>query len=77
MREENRAIIRRLFERLDEGIPTPGPSCVLPVPHSAVQAARNRFHQLLTRWEKKVENYWALLHFARRWITSRAAEVVG
>jgi len=37
----------------------------------------NRFRRLLIRWEKKVENYLALLHFACAWITFRAAGVVG
>jgi transposase len=37
----------------------------------------NRFRRLLIRWEKKVENYLAMLHFACAWITFRAAEVVG
>jgi transposase len=37
----------------------------------------NRFRRLLIRWEKKVENYLALLHFACAWITFRAAQVVG
>ena len=37
----------------------------------------NRFRRLLIRWEKKVENYLALLHFACAWITFRAAWVVG
>lgn len=33
----------------------------------------NRFRRLLIRWEKGVENYLALLHFACAWITFRAA----
>ena len=37
----------------------------------------NRFRRLLIRWEKKVCNYEALLHFACAWITLRAAEVLG
>ena len=37
----------------------------------------NRFRRLLIRWEKKVENYLALLLFACAWITFRAAWVVG
>ena len=37
----------------------------------------NRFRHLLIRWEKKAENYVAMLHFACAWITSRAAGVVG
>jgi putative transposase len=37
----------------------------------------NRFRRLLIRWEKKVENYLALLHFACAWITFRAAELFG
>lgn len=37
----------------------------------------NRFRRLLIRWEKKVDNYLALLHFACAWITLRAAGVLG
>jgi putative transposase len=37
----------------------------------------NRFRRLLIRWEKKVENYLALLHFACAWISFRAAELFG
>ncbi len=37
----------------------------------------NRFRRLLIRWEKKVENYLAMLHFACALITFRAAGVFG
>jgi putative transposase len=37
----------------------------------------NRFRRLLIRWEKKIENYLALLHFACAWITFRAAQLFG
>lgn len=37
----------------------------------------NRFRALLIRWEKKRDNYLALLHFACAWITCRAAGVFG
>jgi putative transposase len=37
----------------------------------------NRFRRLLIRWEKKVANYLALVHFACAWITFRAAELFG
>jgi putative transposase len=37
----------------------------------------NRFRRLLIRWEKKEENYVAMLHFACAWITFRAAGVFG
>jgi putative transposase len=37
----------------------------------------NRFRRLLIRWEKKVGNYVALLHFACAWIAYRAAGVLG
>ena len=37
----------------------------------------NRFRRLLIRWEKKVENYVAMLHFDCAWITFRASGVVG
>ena len=33
----------------------------------------NRFRRLLIRWEKKAENYEAMLHFACAYITYRAA----
>jgi putative transposase len=41
------------------------------------QSWMNRFRRLLIRWEKKVENYVAMLHFACAWITFRAAGVFG
>ncbi len=34
----------------------------------------NRFRRLLIRWEKKIENYLAMLHLACAWITFRAAD---
>ena len=37
----------------------------------------NRFRRVLIRWEKKAENYLALLHFACAWMTFRAAELFG
>ncbi|MCL6432251.1 MAG: IS5 family transposase [Anaerolineae bacterium] len=37
----------------------------------------NRFRRLLIRWEKKAENYLAMLHFACAWITFRAAGLFG
>jgi putative transposase len=37
----------------------------------------NRFRRRLIRWEKKVENDLAWLHFACAWITCRAAELFG
>lgn len=37
----------------------------------------NRFRRLLIRWEKKVENYVAFLHFACALMTYRAAGVLG
>ena len=36
----------------------------------------NRFRRLLIRWEKKVPNYKAFLHFACAWIAFRAAGVI-
>ena len=41
------------------------------------QSWMNRFRRLLVRWEKNVENYPAMLHFACAWITFRAAELYG
>jgi putative transposase len=37
----------------------------------------HRFRRLLIRWEKKVANYEAFLHFACVWVTYRAAGVLG
>lgn len=37
----------------------------------------NRFRRLLIRWEKKEENYIAMLHFACAWITYHRAEIFG
>jgi transposase len=37
----------------------------------------NRFRRVLTRWEKKVENYVGLLHLVCAWITFRAAGLLG
>lgn len=37
----------------------------------------NRFRRLLVRWEKKVANFKAFLHFACAWITYRASGVLG
>ncbi|MFZ0894033.1 MAG: IS5/IS1182 family transposase, partial [Candidatus Nitrosopolaris sp.] len=32
----------------------------------------NRFRRLLIRWEKRIENYIGMLHFACEWITYRS-----
>ena len=37
----------------------------------------NRFRRLLVRWEKKVENYLAMLHFTCALITFRAIRLLG
>ena len=37
----------------------------------------NRFRKLLIRWEKKEENYIAMLHFACAWITHKAGGIFG
>lgn len=37
----------------------------------------NRFRRILIRWEKKVANYLAFLHFSCAWIAFRAAKVIG
>jgi len=37
----------------------------------------NRFQRLLIRWEKKSENYLALLQLASAFITVRSVEIVG
>lgn len=37
----------------------------------------NRFRRLLIRWEKKTENYLAMLHFACAWICFHSARLFG
>ncbi len=37
----------------------------------------NRFRRLLVRWEKKADNFLAMLHFACAWITFRSAGLCG
>jgi len=37
----------------------------------------NRFRRLLVRWEKKQENYTAMLHFACAWVSFRSVDVFG
>jgi len=37
----------------------------------------NRFRRLLIRWEKKIENYLAMLRLTCAWITFRAAGLFG
>ncbi len=41
-------------------------------PVERTQAWHNRFRRLLIRWEKKVENWLALIHFANALIAFRA-----
>ena len=37
----------------------------------------NRFRRLLIRWEKKEDNYIAILHFVCAWITYKRGDVLG
>jgi putative transposase len=37
----------------------------------------NRFRRILIRWEKKVENYFGMLHFVCAWITYRSCGLLG
>ena len=37
----------------------------------------NRFRRILTRWEKKLENYVGLLHLVCAWITYQSASLLG
>jgi putative transposase len=37
----------------------------------------NRFRRVLIRWEKKPDNYLAILQFVAAWIAFRAARVLG
>ena len=41
------------------------------VDHPVEKGLTSRFRRLLIRWEKKVENYIGMLHFACAWITYR------
>jgi putative transposase len=41
------------------------------------QSWLNRFRRLLIRWEKKAENYLAMLYLACAWITYRATGLFG
>jgi hypothetical protein len=55
---------------------------ILPPVHTILTAADRsiaiiRRLEVHDRWEKKVENYLALVHFACAWITFRAAELFG
>jgi transposase len=37
----------------------------------------NRFRRILIRWEKKVENYFGMLHLVCAWITYRCCGLLG
>ena len=37
----------------------------------------NRFRRILIRWEKKVENYFGMLHLVCAWITYRCSRPTG
>jgi len=37
----------------------------------------NRFRRMLIRWEKKIENYIAMVHLGCEWIAFRAAGLFG
>src|SRR5512135_2956096 len=41
------------------------------------QSWMNRFRRILIRWEKKVENYFGMLHFVCAWITYRCCGLLG
>lgn len=41
------------------------------------QSWMNRFRRILIRWEKKVENYFGMLHLVCAWITYRSAGLLG
>lgn len=66
------AHIRRKGEDLSQRQPIPGYRArrwVVERTHSWM----NNFRRLIIRWERRVGNYLALLHFACAWISSRAA----
>jgi len=70
------AHIRKRGEEIDEKKKIPGYRArrwVVERTHSWM----NRFRRLLIRWEKKVENYTAMLQFACSWITFRSAGLFG
>ncbi len=58
-------------------IARPQPSTADPQHLCLDNSWMNRFRRLLVRWEKKQENYTAMLHFACAWISFRSAEAFG
>lgn len=70
------AHIKARGEEIAEKLRVPGYRCrrwVVERAHSWM----NRFRRILIRWEKKAQNYLAMLHFACAWITFRAAGLFG
>ncbi len=70
------AHIRSRGEEIDEKKQMPGYRArrwVVERTHSWI----NRFRRLLIRWEKKLENYIAMLHLACAWITFKRAGLFG
>lgn len=68
--------IRARGEEIDLKQRIPGYRCrrwVVERTHSWL----NRFRRILIRWEKQVENYVAMLHFACGWICFRGAGLFG
>src|ERR1700733_6406762 len=64
---------KKLVEATLESIPVGRPEPTREKPPRWM----NRFRRILIRWEKKVENYFGMLHFVCAWITYRSAGLLG
>ncbi|GAH33349.1 unnamed protein product, partial [marine sediment metagenome] len=76
--DKNYQLPDELWELIEQVLPKRVPSPKGGRPRvERTHSWMNRFRRILIRWEKKVENYLAMLHFACAWITFRAAGVFG
>ena len=62
--------------RADHAVKRTPPEVTRPAP-TRPHSWMNRFRRILIRWEKKVENYFGMLHFVCAWITYRSAGLLG
>jgi hypothetical protein len=61
-------------------VPKAGPKSQHPVWPGLLERTHswmNRFRRILIRWEKKVENYFGMLHLVCAFITYRCAGLLG
>src|SRR6478752_3932729 len=71
---------RKVAEATLESIPVDRPEPTEEAPRWVVERTHswmNRFRRVLIRWEKRVENYFGMLHFVCAWITYRSAGLLG